>query len=230
MTTETQTNLHCPYCQRAFRRASSLEIHVCEQKRRRQEQDTPAVRLAFHAFLEFFRVLQGSARLKSREDFMTSPYYRAFVKWAHYCVNTRAIEPERFLAWLLTNNHRIDAWASDSKYEQYLMQHVRQEPAESALARAVESALDWNERTGNLDRDYLRYGNHNMLCHAITTGRVTAWVLYNCESGQALLAALSPEHLAMVWPWIDSEYWGQRFGLYPADRAWAQEILQRQGW
>lgn len=226
----TETLFKCDHCGRAFRQESTLAVHVCEQKRRRQEQHTPAVRLAFHGFLEFYRIAQGTSRLKTPEDFIASPYYRAFVKWGHYCVNTRVIDPESFLKWLLDHNHRIDHWASDRRYEAYLLDHTRRESAELALARALETALDWSERTGNPDRDYLRYGNANAICHDITAGRVTAWVLYNCDSGQEFLASLTGEQIDMIWPWIDSDHWDQQFARFPADRAWISELLAGQAW
>lgn len=226
----TETKLQCEYCAREFRKASSLAVHVCEQKKRRAAQDEPAVRLAFQGFLAFYRQAHGSSRLKTVEDFMVSPYYRAFVKWGHYCVNTRAVDPEAFLNWLLAKNHRIDHWAQDSKYEQFLLAHVRQEPADRALARALESAIDWSERTEHPDRDYLRYGNANAICHAITTGRVTGWVLYNCASGQDFLANLGPEQIEIVWPWIESDFWERHLDRFPADRAWVAELLKEQGW
>jgi len=226
----TATEFRCQYCERVFRKASSLEVHLCEQKKRRQSQDDPAVRLAFQGFLEFYKQAQGSSRLKTAEDFMTSPYYRAFVKWGHYCVNTRAVDPESFLHWLLAHNHRIDHWAQDSKYSQFLLEHTRREPADRALARALEAAIDWSERTGHPDRDYLRFGNTNAICHAITTGRVTAWTLYNCDSGQEFLANLGPEQIQIVWPWVESDYWGMHLAKFPADRAWVAEILKDQGW
>jgi hypothetical protein len=58
--------------------------------------------------MKFYELTQGSARLKTFENFATSPYYRAFVKFGRYCVDTRAINPTRFVEWLLKNNKKID--------------------------------------------------------------------------------------------------------------------------
>ena len=52
---------------------------MCEPKRRFQEQDERGVQLGLHAYLKFYELTQGSAKLKTFDDFATSPYYRAVV-------------------------------------------------------------------------------------------------------------------------------------------------------
>jgi hypothetical protein len=76
----------------------------------------------------------------------------------------------------------------------------------------------------------LRYGNVNALCHEITAGRISAWVIYNSSSGQEFLNNLNSEQVAMIWPYIDSDTWQRRFNDYPADQAWVEDILAKAGW
>ena len=48
---------------------SSLAVHSCEPRRRRMEKDEAGVRLGFNAYLKFYELTQGSARLKTFDDF-----------------------------------------------------------------------------------------------------------------------------------------------------------------
>lgn len=220
----------CGFCGRAFSRETSLAVHVCEPKRRRQDRQERGVQLAFQAYLRFYEQLQGSSRLKTQDDFEQSSYYRAFVKWGRYCVAIRAIMPERWLDWLLKHNKKIDKWATDSVYTEYLIEYLTIESVEDALARTMECALDWECAQGCPAKDYLRYGNTNAVCHAITTGKISPWVIYNCESGQQFLAGLDTAQIAMIWPYIDSDRWQRKFRDYAADKIYVQEILQQAGW
>jgi hypothetical protein len=68
------------------------------------------------------------------------------------------------------------------------------------------------------------------MVYAVTTGRISPWVIYNCESGQKFLSELSPDQVSMVWPYIDSDAWQKKFADYVADREYAQEILTKAGW
>lgn len=220
----------CDFCGRSFQRETSLAVHMCEIKRRHSQQHERGVQLGLQAFLRFYETLQGSSRLRTWDDFASSSYYKAFVKWGRYCVDTRAINPERFLDWLLKHNHKIDRWASDSIYTQYLVWYLPLESVKDALSRAEDWSLHWSERSASPARDCLRYGNVNAVCHAVVTGRVSAWVLYNCDSGRAFLANLDSAAMQMIWPYIDSDVWGRRFHQYPADQAWAEQVLTEQGW
>lgn len=227
---KTEPQHTCRYCEKTFRRPESLAVHVCEPKRRYQEQQEVGVQLGLQCYLKFYESTQGSAKLKTFDDFARSPYYRAFVKFGRYCVDIKAINVARFIDWLLKHNKKIDHWCRDSIYGEYITDYVRSESTADALARAIEEAMTWAEETGNPDRDYLRYGNTNRVCYAITTGKISPWVLYNCGSGMTLLENLSQEQIAMIWPMIDSDFWQRKFRDYRADAEYAREILTKAGW
>jgi len=220
----------CRYCHKSFVKETSLAVHMCEPKRRFQEQNESGVRMGFNAYLKFYEITQGSAKLKTFEDFATSPYYRAFVKFGRYCVDTRAINPGRFIEWLLKNNKKIDHWARDTVYTEYLVGYLPIENVNDALARAMEYGITWSEELGHPAEDCLRYGNTNRAVHAVTTGRISPWIVYNCDSGQAFLSELDPTQIAMIWPYIDSEVWMKKFSDYVADQEYVREILQKAGW
>lgn len=230
MATQTETEHRCQYCEKSFQRESSLVVHVCEPKRRHQERDEIGVQLGLQAYLRFYEITQGSARLKTFDDFMRSAYYRAFVKFGRHCVAIRAVNTARFMDWLIRQNKKIDHWCRDSIYTEWLTEYLRQESAMDALQRALETAIDWSEKTGNPDRDFVRYGNDNVICHAISAGRVSAWVLYNSESGTDFLGRINADQIAMIWPMIDSDHWQRRFRDYPADVEYVRQMLSQAGW
>ena len=220
----------CEYCKKEFVRETSIQAHMCEPKRRRRERDEPGPRLGFQAYIRFYESIAGSARNKTHDTFCESSYYRAFVKFGHYCVNTRVINPDRFMAWLLKHNRKIDHWCSDKVYTEYLVDHLTVEAVDDALTRAIEFGIDWAEKNASPAHDCMRYGNANVLCYAVTAGRISPWVIYNSESGQKFLSELDATQVAMIWPYIDSDAWQKRFQDRPQDQAYAKNILKQAGW
>jgi len=220
----------CRYCHKSFAKETSLAVHMCEPKRRFQEQNEAGVRMGFNAYLRFYEITQGSARLKTFEDFATSPYYRAFVKFGRYCVDTRAVNPARFTEWLLKNNKKIDHWGRDTVYTEYLIGYLPVENVNDALTRAMEYGIAWSEESGHPAEDCLRYGNANRAVHAVTAGRISPWIVYNCDSGQKFLSDLDATQIAMIWPYIDSEIWIKKFSDYVADQEYVKEMLKKAGW
>jgi hypothetical protein len=227
---KTDMKYTCQYCKKDFVKETSLAVHSCEPRKRRQEKEEAGVRLGFHAYIKFYEMTQGSAKLKTYDDFCDSPYYKAFVKFGRYCVSIKAINPARFTEYVLKQNKKIDYWTKDSVYEEYLLFYLKVERMEDALTRAIEHAITWGEEKETQSQDYLRYGNHNAIVYAVTSGRISPWVLYNCESGQKFLEEISSEHRAMIWPYIDPDAWQKKLKEDPANRIEAQELLKQAGW
>jgi hypothetical protein len=225
MTTEPYK---CRYCEKAFVKESTLAVHLCEPKRRWQQEKEVGVQLGLKAYLRFYEVTQGSARLKSYADFVSSPYYNAFVKHGRYCQSIRCINFANFLDWLLRNNKKIDNWCSDKLYEEWMHDYLRKEAVQDALERALKEMQTYADDHPDLKNgfsDYFRYGNSNRVVHHITTGRISPWIVYNCASGVDFLGNLSEEQVAMVMPWIDPDHWQRKFTDYLADTEWVKDIL-----
>ena len=220
----------CKYCEKSFKRESTLAVHMCEQKKRFREKDERGVQLGFQSYIKFYEYTQGSAKSKTYEQFAKSPYYKAFVKFGRYCVNIKAINIPRFTRWVIENNKKLDYWATDSNYDEYLLELVYTEKSDDALARAIEESIVWGEENNALPQDIVRHGNDNNICHKITTGKISAWVLYNSVSGQQFLGRLNVEQQRIVWPYIDPEKWTKIFSKYPADQEYVKNILDQAGW
>jgi hypothetical protein len=231
MTSESNQSYKCRYCDREFRKESTLAAHLCEQKRRWQQEAETGVQFGLRAYLQFYETTQGSARLKSYEDFVTSPYYNAFVKFGRYMVAVRCINSTSFTAWLLKNNKKLDYWCKDSFYEEWLHEYIKKEAVQDALERALNTMEEYSRGDSGLASfsDYFKFGNHNRICHHITTGRISPWVIYNCNSGIAFLDGLDEVLLAVVLPWVDPDFWNRRLQDYVADAEWCKHVLKEAG-
>ena len=219
----------CKYCEKKFRRENTLAVHMCEPKRRMQQENDPAVKIGYETYLRFFEVTQGSAKLKSYADFADSSFYLAFVRFGRHVRNINAIAPNKFMDWVIRKNIKLDNWCRDTVYEEYLLHHTRHEAVQDALTRAIETAQAWAEENNSQFNHMFRYGNTNKICYHITQGRITAWTLYHSESGQLFLDRLNDEQAAIIYNWIDPAYWQKRFVDYPADAAWVQHMMTEAG-
>lgn len=232
MTSELSQSYKCKYCDKEFRKESTLAAHLCEQKRRYQQKDETGVQFGLRAYLRFYETTQGSAKLKSYDDFASSPYYNAFVKFGRYLVAIRCVHPVQFTDWLLKNNKKLDYWCKDSFYEEWLHEYLRKEATQDALERALKEMQDYADTHPDLKngyRDYFKYGNGNRICHHIVTGRVSPWVLFNCDSGVAFLDSLDETQVSIVLPYIDPEFWQHKFQDYLADTEWCKHVLKEAG-
>jgi len=88
-------------------------VHLCEEKRRWQEEKETGVQFGLQAYLRFYELTQGSAKMKSYTDFVASPYYRAFVKFGRHMVGIRAVNSKMFIDWVIKENKKLDLMNMD---------------------------------------------------------------------------------------------------------------------
>lgn len=229
---ELKQTYKCKYCGKAFAKESTLTAHLCEQKRRAQQENETGVQFGFRSYIKFYEYAQGSAKLKNYADFSASPYYNAFVKFGRYCVNIRCINVTNFTEWLLKTNKKLDYWCKDKFYDEWLYEYLRKEAPQDALERALKEMTKYGEDHPELKNgfsDYFRYGNTNRIIHHISTGRISPWIIYNCDSGIGFLSELSEEQVALIIQWIDPDFWQRKFKDYLADSEWCKDILQKAG-
>lgn len=219
----------CKYCEKGFTKESTLIAHVCERKRRAQQEKETGVQLGLRAYLLFYQTTQQGSKTKTYQDFSESPYYTAFVKFGRYCVNLRCLNFEMFARWLLQNNKKLDYWCSDKLYEEWMLEYLRRESVQDALERGLKEMEEYAQDNPNLKNgfsDYFRYGNTNRILHHIATGRISPWVIYNCASGVDFLGSLTQDQVEMILPSIDPSYWNVYFQELPNDVEWARSVLK----
>ena len=232
MTPESKSTFKCKYCEKEFRKETTLVAHLCENKRRWQQEKETGVQWGLQSYLQFYETTQGSAKLKSYEDFVTSPYYNSFVRYGRYLVALRAINRRSHCEWLLKNNKKLDQWCKDSYYEEWLLEYLRKESVQDALERALKEMTEYAEAHPELKNgyvDYFRYGNVNRIVHHISTGRISPWVVYNCATGVEFLDKLLEDHIGIVMPYIDPDHWHRKLKDYMADVEWCKMILKEAG-
>ena len=201
----------CEHCGRTFQRDSTLLKHLCEPKRRWMDRDRPANRIAHAAWQQYYQTCHPNKRNLEYADFMRSAYYSAFVKFGGYCVDIRAVNPQAYVIYLIKNRTPIDNWNSDRIYTRYLVEYLRLEDGMEAVKRSIDHMLTLSEQENVALLDVLRFVNPNRICHMISVGHISPWVLYHSESGREFLSKLNPDQSALVMEYIDPERWQIKF-------------------
>jgi hypothetical protein len=204
--------------------------HLCENKRRWQDKDQPGNRIGFQAWVEFYKKNTASKKPRTYVDFTKSAYYIAFVKFGHYCVDIKCINVVRYADWLLKNQIKIDSWCSDTNYTKFLIDYLKTEDPLDAIARSIEATMVISKDSGIETKDCLRYANRNKLAYAVTTGKISPWMLYQSESGVKFLEELDESQQKMIIDYINPEQWAIRFKRYPELVTQAKELLNAAGY
>jgi len=224
-TVETKPIYGCEFCNRTFIKETTIAKHICEYKHRWQEKDKRGNQIGFQGWLHFYKKNTISEKKRSYLDFIKSSYYTAFAKFGTYCVEANVVNVQRYIDWLLKNKIRIDVWNTDSSYTKFLIEYLRSEDPLDAIHRSVEHTIKLGNEEGILPKDVLRYGNKNKLCYCVTTGKISPWMLYQCDSGLRFIDSLDQFQVKIIIDYIDPEKWAIKFRKNPDIVNMVKEIL-----
>jgi len=217
----------CKYCERGFSREKTLLHHVCEQKRRWQQEKDKGVQLGLQAYLRFYEVTQGGDKAKKTYgDFVNSQYYNAFVKFGKHMVSISCINTSAFINYVINNNVKLDQWCQDKHYQAYLEHHLRTETWQDAIARSLKTMESWADENGVHLHTYFFACNPNKICSHIVNGRVSSWVIFNCDTGVNFLSKLNPEQLQIIYSYIDPDFWRRYFVKFHQETAIVKDALK----
>lgn len=228
MTVETnKTDFGCDFCNRKFLRESTIAKHICEYKHRWLEKDVRGNQIGFQAWLQFYKKNTAGSKPRTYLDYIKSSYYTAFAKFGKYCVEVNALNVSRYVDWLLKNKIRIDIWNTDQQYSKFLVEYLRVEDAYDAITRSVLTLEEFAEKENLLPIDYLRYGNKNKICYAITTGKISPWILYQSNNGLKFLETIDQTQEKIILDYIDPEKWAIKFKRHPEIVAEIKILLEK---
>jgi len=225
MTVTQENKLQCDYCGITFKQKWRHDKHLCDKKRRWQNQNKPENRIAHEAWNIFYKVYNPHKLQRSHIEFINSPYYNGFLNWGTYCVSIGAVAPDQFARWLLDRGIPIDQWASDTQYTKYIVEYLRLESPLDAVRRGITYLLNISDVENCLLRDVFRLYNSNRLCQGIIRGQLSAWILYNHQCGIDWLDNLNDDQRSLIFDYIDPQLWAILFKRSESEHSEIRDLL-----
>lgn len=222
-------SFECQFCKKTFTREKTLAVHLCEQKRRYINRDDKYVRLGFLAYNRFYEITQGLKTQKTYEQFSKSNYYTAFTKFGRHILDINAIDPEKFIDFVITASIPLDSWCKDSVYESYIRELNKKETAERAVERGILLMEQWGREHDRPFNVFFREISRPRLIHWIKSGRISPWIIFNCDSGDAAIAAMTDHEHHMINEYLEPTFWTRKFSTRQEDVGFVQMVLKEAG-
>jgi hypothetical protein len=216
----------CQHCGNGYMKESTLAVHMCEQKRRFLAKNEKHVQLGYQAYVRFFQLTQKIKHQKTYDDFAKSPYYNAFIKFGSFLHNVNPLYLDRYVDYVVTSGVKLDHWCREELYYDYVIDLIKKEPAEVALQRTIATMMDWAEKNQSQWNHYFKYVSLNRAVYDIKDGKISPWLILNCDTGKAMLSKLNDEQLNIVANVLDLDYWLKRFKIYPLDMELVANVVK----
>jgi len=208
---QTKTYI-CEYCKSKFTREKTLMVHMCEQKRR--------------YIMKEEKFVQKNNLIKTYDEFARSPYYNAFVKFGSFVNNTNPLYPDKFIDWTVKSGVKLDHWCRDELYEKYVLDLIHNESVETALERSIKNMTEWALKHNSSWDHYFKYVSTSRAVYDIKDGKISPWLLLNCESGKKLLSELLDDQLNSISTIIDPQVWKKKFKQQKTDLEFVKQVVK----
>ena len=226
------TQYVCDFCKRQWAREKSFVNHSCEKKRRWWQKDQAHARFAFIAWKRFYELnsfKHNTEFTSNYKNFIDSKFYNDFIKFGIHIRDLNALEPAKFIEYVLKSNLPISKWRQDFVYEQYVRELTHKETAEDALTRNIMLMNEWSIQTGESWVDFFRKVNTNQATAWIRTGRISPWVLYNTDSSVEFLERCTSEQLSMIKEYANPSSWKIKFNKNADSCNFIRKTLKESG-
>lgn len=212
---KAEPEFFCGFCKKEFKSERTLMTHMCVKKGRELEKDDKNVRMGLRVYARFFELVQRSK--KSWDDFLQSQYYNDFVKVGRHIIDTNPVNTPQFIDFLCTSTRPVKEWCTQAMYETYIRELTKRESPDAAVERNILLMQQWATATENHWTDFFRLVAPSQATLWIKTGRISPWVVYICESSDALLNRMSPEQFTMIQTALDPDFWKLKMDKYQED-------------
>lgn len=219
----------CEYCNKSFKRESTLSVHLCPKKKRYMQEDDKDVQLGYRAYQLFYQIGTNSKKPKTYTDFAESQFYTAFVKYGNYCINIKIDDVTSFTTWLLKNQVKLNDWTKDKHFNAWIKERLKSESVDRAVERTILSMQNWAEEKNTDWNLYFDDVSPNLAVFHICSGKISPWVLYASDDAQGLLDKLSNKQIEMIVDYVDPQYWQIRLKRKQESRdlKWVTSILEQ---
>lgn len=221
----------CEFCKKQFHDEKNLINHGCEKKRRYFRKDDPDSRFGFIAWSRFYELSQtsGSKKKKSFKEFINSRYYTAFIKFGKHIIDINAIEPSKFIDFVIKNNLPLDRWTYEFVYEQYIRELTKKETPEQALERMILLMQQWSMQTGEPWQDFFRKINTNLAIQWVQSGRISPWLLYTVDSALDMIDRCNLEQQDLIKNFAPVAQWKIKFMKNRDSVDWIKSTMKDAG-
>jgi len=111
-------------------------------------------------------------------------------------------------------------------YYTYVLDLIKKEPADVAIQRTMDTMIKWAEDNNSQWNHYFKYASLNRAVYDIKDGKISPWLVLNCQSGRDMLGKLNDEQLGIIFEVMDPEFWAKRFRTYPVDMELVQAVVK----
>lgn len=217
----------CNYCKRRMVNERAFMAHRCDQMERAAQMHTPLGQAAYLYYQLWFNEQRRKAPL--HETFLTSAYYRSFMKFATFVKEVSMPNPEKYIELMTERKLAPALWTRNEAYAAYLEWMDKVAPPMEQAAVTVDTIQTLAERLEVAPGDVFDRLDYGTVMTLVSQRKLSPWVLLCSVRFKKWLSEKDGDEQKRFMTLIGIEYWAYRFEKNPAQVKELKEIAQALG-
>lgn len=220
---------NCKFCKKSFASPRTLAVHLCVKKKRFADKNNAEERLAFNVYQRFFKLACHNTKPKTVLQFIDDRLYSVFVKFARHLRNLKALNPDKFVDYLILGGFEMKQWMNERVYKQYLIDFLMNENPTRSIERSILVMDEWAQKHNMELGDYFEHASTYEITDKICTGYLSPWAAYLSSKSGLFFERLTDEQVDMVSPYMNAGKWENVFRENVEDIEFLREALKSNG-
>lgn len=219
----------CHFCEKGFAKERTLDVHICEKKRRWMNKDDRNVRIAYASWLHYCKKTGLYANKKgplSYDDFMRSSIYITFVRFGHFVEETKMQNYLAYVDFMIKNNYKNADWDKNSVYEYFIKMNTRQESIEDAIQKTIKFMDKWSSDQNEEWTDFFIKITNQQALDWLRSGRISPWIFLTSSKARSKMDEMTDEQLMLLDKYLDVKWWNQNLRRKPQDRQYVEQLVR----
>lgn len=223
----------CDLCNKSYKTEKGLIDHKCHIKLRMEEYKQAEGRIGFIAYKQFYKRVANNRSTVNKEktliDYVNSKYYKGFHSFGKFVVDINMPYYHEYIDFLITYSLPLTKWNDDQVYMTYIKTQNKKENSERAIEKTLNTMDKWSKKSNEPWMHYFDKEDKYRVVQAIRTGKISPWVIYNCQTGRNFMQTLDSTDLNQIFDIIDPSFWSLKFSRKSNEQHAIEDVLAQSG-
>jgi hypothetical protein len=151
------------------------------------------------------------------------------VRFGNWLIEQQVQEVETYVKWLLKQKIQFAQWSDVILYNNFLGELLQDETPEMGLQRSLRTVQKWTEEQGESIQNFWKKVNSNQATLWIIQGKISPWMLYNCNSAVEFLERCNIEQLSLIQTIAPVKKWKVRLLRHKQEADLIKSVLTEAG-
>lgn len=205
----------CEYCGQRYKQETSFLKHECKEKKRLDEFKTPKGQLAFLLYKRW--ILKSKHGRVGEVTFLTSNYYRTFIKIADFVISVDIADTMLFVDYMVGKKLRPHIWCMGNTYLEYLRHLDNKESPMKMIDISVKTILKECDIEEIDPGEFFDTVEPHHFIHLLESRKLSPWLLFISGKFRKFYKdKLNLDQRIIVNSFINAEKWALRFQKHPS--------------